>query len=156
MSKPFTTRQACEHLELLKPQLRSVLVSFDDLCFPDGYAEIENIRALSQKTQQEINCSDEPYLNDMFALTKYLDLFLEYGKLWENIFGQHFSDSWSSLQNTLDLLRLIKKFSAINIQFFENQLIELEQTYPYNVFFSIGASVEFFRVQHLRCKHRLC
>lgn len=144
MIKPFTTKQACELLELLKPQLKSALVSFDNLCFSDGYAEIENIRALSKKIHEDINCSEEQYLNDMFALTRYLDLFSEYGKLWEEIFCQHFSNSWSSLQSALDLLRLIKKFSAVNIQFFENQLIELEQTYPYNVFFSIGASVEFF------------
>lgn len=160
MNKPFTTRQACEHIELLKPRLRTVLVAFDDLCFSDGYVELEDLRSFSNKTREETNCSEEKYLNDMFVFARYLDFFLEYGRLWEKIACQNFSDSWNSLQNALDFLRIIKKFSKINIQFFERQLTELEKTYPYKVFASIGMSVEFFEcsicgknIDSMECVH---
>jgi hypothetical protein len=44
----------------------------------------------------------------------------------------------------LDLLRVIKRFSQIDIGFFETQLTELERAYPYAVFASVGMLVERF------------
>jgi hypothetical protein len=160
MNKPLYSIQASAHLELLKPQLRSVLIAFNDLRFSVGQEEVNTNREILEVERGANNFSEEQYLNDMFVLTRYIDLFSEYGKLWESICNQNFSDSWNALQNALDLLRLIKKFSEINIQFFENQLTELERMYPYNVFFSIGATVELFEcsicgrnIDSVECSH---
>src|SRR5207248_465217 len=83
-------------------------------------------------------------LNDLYVLDRYVDFLEAYSLLWEKILDQHFGDSWSVLQDCLSLLRVIKKFSNIDVTFFEDQLIELEQTYPYNIFFSVGAVVDRF------------
>ncbi|MEK6337657.1 MAG: SEC-C metal-binding domain-containing protein [Acidobacteriota bacterium] len=83
-------------------------------------------------------------LNDLYVLDRYVDFLKAYGLLWKSILEQQFGDSWSVLQDCLSFLRVIKKFSNIDVTFFEDQLIELEQTYPYNIFFSIGAVVDRF------------
>ena len=67
-----------------------------------------------------------------------------YGDLWDKIIKQQFSHSWSTLQDALDLLRVIKRFSTIDIGFFETQLTELERAYPYAVFASVGMTVDRF------------
>jgi len=88
--------------------------------------------------------AEEQYLNDLFVLDRYVDLLFKYGELWQRIRDGQFSDSWCSLQDCLDLLRLIKRFSQIDIAFFEAQLTELERVYPYSVFASVGMLVERF------------
>jgi hypothetical protein len=53
-------------------------------------------------------------------------------------------ESWMVLQDCLDGLRLIKKFTAFEIYYFEKQLTEIEKAYPYTVFCSPGLIVEYF------------
>lgn len=160
MSNSLATKQVSALFELLKPLLRSLLIALNDLRFAEAQDKINEIRKTLVKENAVVNYLDEQALNDMYVLNRYIDFLSEYGNLWEKIGIEHFSDSWNSLQNSLDLLRLIKKFSKINIQFFENQLTELERTYPYNVFFSIGAIVDFFEcsicghnIDSVECPH---
>ncbi|MFH2135378.1 MAG: SEC-C metal-binding domain-containing protein [Pseudomonadota bacterium] len=100
-------------------------------------------------------------LNDLYVLDRYLDFFTRYGLVWKLIARQQFADSWDALQDALDCLRLIRRFSAIDISEFEDQLIELEKSFPYHVFFSIGAAVESFEcsicgqdMDSFDCPHR--
>lgn len=103
----------------------------------------------------------EEVLNDFFVIRCYVDFFSYYGQLWRLIAEEKFSASWDKLQDAMDALRLIRRFSHIDISALEEQLIELEKTYPYNVFFSIGAIVEKFEcsicgqdIDSFRCPHR--
>ena len=100
-------------------------------------------------------------LNDLYVLDRYMDFFERYGLLWKHLASQQFSKSWDTLQGALDALRIIRRFSEIDISEFENQLLELEKSYPYNVFFSIGAAVESFEcsicgqdMDSFDCPHR--
>ncbi|WP_166671039.1 SEC-C metal-binding domain-containing protein [Modicisalibacter xianhensis] len=104
--------------------------------------------------------ANELYLNDLYVINALVDFLKSYVRLWQNILGGHFSESWSDLQDCLDLLRVIKKFSDVSVEHFEIQLLALERLYPYGVFFSIGATVEYFEcsiceedIDSLSCPH---
>ncbi|MBP9598462.1 MAG: SEC-C domain-containing protein, partial [Desulfobacter sp.] len=107
---------------------------------------LEKARQLELKIIDKHNNiqQNEDVINDFFVLSRFIDFLSAYMNLWKKLLNHEFSSSWNSLQDSLDLLRLIKKFSSINIGFFEDQLLELEKTYPYNIFLSIGATVEKF------------
>jgi hypothetical protein len=105
--------------------------------------------------------SADDVLNDIFILEKYVQLFGEYGHLWRQIAAAQFSESWNSLQNAFDLIRLIRRFSGLNVSAIEDQLYALETAYPYNIFFSMGAIVERFDcsicgkdIDSFDCMHR--
>lgn len=161
MSKYLHTDQASNVLDLLKPHVKRLLVDFNEHRFIHGQEAVSEVRKVLATAKAAANIVDEDYLNDMYVLDRYVDFLSTYGVLWEKVIDRHFSASWSSLQDALDLLRLIKRFSQIDVDFFENQLIELERTYPYNVFFSIGATVERFEcslcgldIDAHECPHR--
>ena len=80
----------------------------------------------------------------LFVLDAYADFLSAYADLWEELAKETFGESWNSLQEALGLLRVIKRFSDIDVSFFERQLLELEQAYPYGVFASVGMLVERF------------
>lgn len=114
-------------------------------------------------TKQKTSAADgvEEYLNDLFVILRYVDFLMDYCTVWEQMVAQRFSDSWSSLQDALSLLRMVKRFTSLDVAFFEDQLTELEKTYPYNVFFSIGIAVDRFEcsichrdIDSLECPHR--
>lgn len=144
----------------LKPIARNVLVSFNNKYFHEGQENIKQLREILLEAIQYDGSKNEEFLNDIFVINRYIDLLFNYGLLWEKITTDQFSSSWDSLQNCLDLLRIIKKFSRINVEFFENQLLELQRLYPYNIFCSIGATVEHFEcsicgldIDSKECKH---
>ncbi|MHC2115032.1 YecA family protein [Stenotrophomonas geniculata] len=103
----------------------------------------------------------DAFLDDLYVLDRCLDLIQAYARTWNLISRGKCSESWAPLQDCLDLLRLIKRFSLVDVSFFERQLIELEKAYPYDVFFSMGAVVEYFRcsicdqdIDSPTCQHR--
>lgn len=103
----------------------------------------------------------DEWFNDMYALRRYIEFFEHYGEVWRLVADERFSASWSKLQDALDALRLVRRFSQIDTSVLEDQLVELEKTYPYNVFFSMGAIVERFEcslcgedIDSFRCIHR--
>ena len=128
----------------MKPLARASLVALNDYRISDSQCALRDIRALVDSAKSNAVADGEEYLNDLWVIERYIDFLAKYGNLWESILDQRFSESWCLLQDSLDLLRLIKRLSHIDIHFFEDQLIELERTYPYKLFFSIGATVEFF------------
>jgi len=119
----------------------------------DGYTNetisiIENIKnEIIDKNNALINKS-EHILNEYYVFRSYIDFLIEYCKIWKLLKIYKFSESWDILQNTMDILRILKKFTnhkkEKQICFFENQLINLEKLYPYDVFVSIGAMVDYF------------
>lgn len=101
------------------------------------------------------------YLDDLFVLECAIDFLEAYGRIWQCIVDGKFGTSWLRLQDALDLLRIIRKFSRVDTDHFEAQLTELERAYPYNVFFSVGMTVGFFEcsicgidIDSLSCPHR--
>lgn len=86
--------------------------------------------------------------NELYLFNSFIDLLTFYSETWQLIVKNKFSDSWKRLQDSIDTLRTIKKLGSNPdskiVAFFENQLLELEKLYPYNVFFSIGIIVNWF------------
>lgn len=129
-----------------------------------GLAQAPTIESIREHLEfVELQHADGPdeLFNDFYVLQRYADFFSYYGQVWRLIAEQKFSASWNKLQDALDTLRLVRRFSRIDISDLEDQLIELEKTYPYNVFFSIGALVEKFEcsicgqdIDSFQCSHR--
>lgn len=160
MNDVLRTAEARELFENMKPLMRAALVAINELHFSDGQGALPNLKARLGAAKNNLVVSGDDYFNDLWVLERYIDFLSKYGHTWESILDHRFSESWNLLQDSLDLLRLIKKFSNIDIHFFEDQLIELERTYPYNVFFSIGATVELFEcsicgedIDSQKCEH---
>ncbi len=118
--------------------------------------------------EDEVNrltSQDELILNDIFLLKQVLSLHGSLITMWEEIYNMKYSSSWNYLQNCLDRLRNINKFSLNNqkseaLDFFEKQLLILEKLYPYNIFFSIGMVVALYEcsicgknIDSLECEH---
>ncbi len=105
----------------------------------------------------------DDYLNDLYVLDRFADFFRAYIVFWENICQQEFhTAAWHALQDALDCLRLIKRFSTINVARFENQLTAVEQLFPYRYFLSCGFLVKGFRccicgedIDSDNCAHRV-
>ena len=147
-------------IEFIGP-LRLYLIAVDTNI---GLMQAPEIALLNEKLNnaREIYCAaSDAILDDIFVLDRYLYLFSEYGLLWKQIASSHFSESWNTLQNAFDAIRLIKRFSNIDVSAIENQLCDLEILYPYKIFASIAMVVECFEcsicgedIDSLVCIHR--
>lgn len=144
MNKTLQTAPANNLFEHLKPVARDALVALNELRFLDSKQAIAELHTRLAAARAAEECPEDYLLNDFYILNKYVGFLSFYVETWHRIIKHEFSTSWNSLQDSLDLLRLIKRFSGIDISFFETQLVELERTYPYNVFFSIAATVDHF------------
>lgn len=144
MIKVLRTIKAEIVFESIKPFARKVLFALNEQRLSDCYKAVDELRGVLITAKQTERSPAEDLLNDFYVLDRYTEFLSSYVGLWGNIFNHKFTTSWISLQDTLDLLRLVKRFSQIDVEFFETQLVELEKTYPYNVFFSIGVTVERF------------
>ena len=121
---------------------------------------LEQVRTLIDKARKSTKSESESYLADLFVLDRYADFLGEFCATWRQVYEKQFSSSWRSLQDALTLLRLIKRFSGLDIDTFEDQLIHLEKAYPYNVFLSIGATANYCEcsicgedIDSLKCAH---
>src|SRR5258707_473552 len=142
MQTNLQTNFACAAFQDLRPHAKQALVALDDRSYTKAKKEASVMHEIIASAR--VTTSDGRCLNDLYVLDRYVDFLEAYSLLWEKILEETFGDSWSVLQDCLSLLRVIKKFSNIDVTFFEDQLIELEQTYPYNIFLSIGAVVASF------------
>ena len=137
------------------------LYCLNDLDFKSAKKKLKACRNSFDKCKKPIDCKEERYLNDLYVLNSYLSFFESYCETWRLILNQEFTESWKKLQDSIDLIRVLKKFSSIHLDFFEHQLPELEKAYPYNTFFSIGAVVKKSEcsicgkdINSLECTHR--
>lgn len=140
------------------PELAQALRAFNELRFDQGKRSIADVDEVLNFARRDTD--EEHFLNDLFILDKYVRLMERYGLLWDAIVAQRFSASWVYLQDGLDLLRLIKRLSSLDVSFFENQLLELEAAYPYKIFASIGATIRYFEcsicgqdIDSMQCPH---
>ncbi|MBT3068394.1 YecA family protein [Rhodoferax sp. U11-2br] len=148
-------------LSEIRDGVRSHLLSIDAEA---GVEESNRIKLLLSKLADARiahESSPDEVHDDIFVLETYVKLVGEYGLLWRQLATSQFSESWSTLQNAFGLIRLIKRFSGINVSAIEDQLCALETAYPYNIFFSMGAVVERFEcsicgkdIDSFDCSHR--
>ena len=132
-------------LSEMREPLRAHLRQVDIHVGINNSPEIEYLKTKLRAARNEhINSADE-VLNDIFVLEKYALLFEGYGRIWQQISSSQYSESWDSLQSVFDMVRIIRRFSNIDISAVEDQLYALETAYPYNMFFSMGAVVEWFK-----------
>ena len=123
--------------------------------------ELDRLIVQLAGARESFYATSDEVLDDIFVLERYVHLFAEYGLLWKQISSSQFSESWSTLQNVFDAIRLIKRLSSIDIGAVEDQLYALETLYPYNIFVSMGAVVERFDcsicgedIDSFNCIHR--
>jgi len=112
--------------------------------FNNTIPELEKIKTIIN----DYKTKDETILNDLYVLKRVVDFYTSLSKYWNHIFHAKYSSSWSSLQDCLDLLRTIKRFSLDNrlykLEQYENLLLDIEKMYPYRIFFSMGIEVGIY------------
>ena len=112
--------------------------------FKNTKYELEKIETIINS----YNTKNEIILNDLYVLKRVINFYNSLSIYWENIYNALYSNSWSNLQDCLDLLRIIKKFSVNNklwkLEFYESQLLGIEKMYPYKIFFSTGIEIGFY------------
>lgn len=141
--------------------LRCNLVAIDTGIGLEQATELNQLTSRLTEARELYREAPDIVLDDIFVLECYVRIFGEYGFLWYQIANSKFTESWNTLQNTFDLIRLVKKLSKIDVSALEDQLCALETLYPYTVFFSMGAVVERFDcsicgkdIDSFNCTHR--
>ncbi len=88
------------------------------------------------------NCNNYPdeFYNDCFIFKELANLLSSYSEYWSQVCTGAYDQSWDALQDVLDLLRTIKKFTIFDktflFKFLEKQALGLERLYPYKLFAS--------------------
>jgi hypothetical protein len=141
--------------------LKPIYKNLHELQFRDA----KDVLAPIEDKANQLTSQDELVLNDIFLLKQILSLHSSLITMWEKIYKREYSSSWNDLQNCLDRLRSINKFSLNNqksevLDFFEKQLLILEKLYPYNIFFSMGMEVALYEcsicgknIDSFECEH---
>ena len=141
MIQPLKTARAVELWQVVWSNLCGALAAVNDGRGQDSRDSIEMARTHVAGSRQNSGDSSDDFLNDLYVVDRCIDFVGSYRTLWEQIENQQFAASWRTLQDCLDDLRLIKRFSGIDLSRFEHQLAQLEQLYPYKIFASIDATV---------------
>jgi SEC-C motif len=146
-------------LRQLAPLGESVRSLVDGGRYSDAKELITERKQLLTTVRDET--ADDAALNDLYITGLLLNLLTSYCAVWEQIAQQQFAASWVSLQNALETMRAIKRLSAMDLRFLEEQLINLERAYPYSLFFSIGVIASRIEcslcgkdIDSLECSHR--
>jgi len=144
----------------LLPDIRDALLAVDDQDFAMGDAKVCALRAVVDVSRVGV-LDDDDYLQDLFVMDCLVDLVERYCHVWSPVISGDFTGSWNLLQDALDAIRCVKRFSGLDVSYFERELHELEDAYPYKVFFSIGAQVGHFEcsicgqdIDSTECAHR--
>jgi hypothetical protein len=147
--------------ELLRGSLRQFLREVDQMVGLRESSLLDSCRARLVGEEAKHIEGPDALFDDLFVLRCFVDLFAHYGKLWRLIRRNKICASWNELQNAFDVLRLVRKFSHIDTSCIEDQLVELQKAYPYNVFFSMGITVGWFEcsicgqdIDSFLCLHR--
>ncbi|MCX7070527.1 MAG: SEC-C domain-containing protein [Gammaproteobacteria bacterium] len=123
--------------------------------------ELDQLTSLLTQARELYRGAPDEVLDDIYVLECYVRMFGEYGYLWHQIANSNFSESWRTVQNVFNIIRQIKRFSTIDVSAIEDQLYALETLYPYKIFFSMGAVVDYFEcsicghdIDSFECAHR--
>ena len=162
MTKHPKSESIRQVFEVLKPFCLRVLQASIRLDFEETRVAISVLDDKLSSCIGDASTQNEDELNDSFVLRTFCSFISSYSLTWERIVATRFSDSWMSLQDALDQLRILKKFSSIDLVFFENQLLQLEEAYPYRLFSSMGVIVDSFAcsicgkdIDSNLCPHRI-
>lgn len=160
MNRYFNSEEACAIYDELKPSVLKIMSCVNDHDFSGSSKAQDELTKIFCQLKGDKNSTEE-YLNDVYVLNQFVNFISLYSDLWEAVIKGRFSESWDVLQNALDSMRCMKKFSKLDLSYFEDQLTEIEKTYPYKIFFSIGATVEMFEcsicaldIDSSNCCHR--
>lgn len=121
----------------LKEQTRACLRAIDALDFESAEAAIGMAQGIVG-SRQSLTLSDEDSLNDLAILGYFLGFLSDYVAFWRKVVTLQYDASWTALQDVLDSIRLLKRLGSFDLARFETQLVDLEATYPYTMFASIG------------------
>src|SRR5437764_290510 len=113
MAEPFATSAADRLYASVKADLRSFLQYVNDADFAAADTVMEAPRAAIALARAA--SAEDALLSDLYVLNKYLALLSSYGRTWRLILEGEFAPSWGALQDTLDSLRLVKRFSAVDV-----------------------------------------
>ncbi|WP_160014961.1 SEC-C domain-containing protein [Pseudomonas sp. 8BK] len=144
MSKLFTHPHINEIFLHIKNITTQAVVDINALEFESAITSLLSAKNHISEARYKHEDKEEDYLNALWVLDRFIELFEDYCQLWLAITSGRFSQSWVNLQDCLSNLRNIKRFSKITIEQLEEQLLQLEQAYPYKIFASIGAIVDHF------------
>ncbi len=135
----------------LQQHVGNCLRAIDRLEFDRARAVAEEAQAIVRQRQDDPSIEDEHILNDFAVLIYLIQLLSEYTTFWERVTKREYEPSWMTLQDLLDLIRVLKRISLIDVCQFERQLGQLENAYPYTLFASVGCIAE--RVECSICGH---
>jgi len=145
----FFSNEILNKYRSYKPEIINSVKKINIGNFDEGKQDLERLKDGIKAFKETRKNPSELILNELFVLSSYIQFLIFYSIFWKKLVEQEFGSSWSSLQDAISNYRTVKKFSYENdesefLLFFENQLLNLEKLYPYNVFFSIGAIVEYY------------
>jgi hypothetical protein len=159
--KPLNSDEGFQLLISIQEVIKSHL---DRIDFNAGVEESQELHSLSEQlalTQQENSNGSDEFLNDIAIVRTYVEFFRSYGRLWDQISNGHYSESWRTLQDANDSLRLIRRWSGLKLDPLVEQLFALESLYPYKIFASAGWIVEWYEcsicgndIDSFECVHR--
>jgi len=144
----------------LESMTERLLDAIDKIEFQVAKELVEKIREFIYQNKNLIPEREKGFLDDLFVLRRYADLAEAHFKTWKSIINGEFTLSWISLQDGLDAIRHIKKFSHLQPPLYEQQLLGLEKIYPYTFFASVGLMVDCyicnicgFDIDSFECPH---
>lgn len=97
------------------------------------------IKKVDREKQAKRN-SNEFILNQLYVIGRYLNMLVDYSSFLGLVKDHNFVESWNSLQDVQDHLRLIKNYCAdyerLGLSLLERQVTTIEELYPYKIFSS--------------------
>lgn len=155
---------SCEGLQLLTDMqevIRRYLDRIDDNVRVEAPFEFDGLSEQLALAQEKNADGPDEVLNDITILKTYVEFFRSYGSLWNQMSKGRYSDSWRTLQDANDSLRLIRRWSGLRLDPFAEQLSALESLYPYKIFASVGWVVGWYEcsicgndIDSFECTHR--
>lgn len=104
------------------------------------------IELCNKNKSQALITKNEEIANSMFVVKAYCRMFKYYSMYWKLLLQERYKDSWTLLQDTIDMLIIVTRFTKDHNKFdidnFNNHLHQLEKLYPYKIFSSIEAVVK--------------
>src|ERR1700677_3934745 len=117
MTEVLESDRARSVFDKLKVTVMQILNLLNELNFSGAFFETQSARKILEDEKNDFKIMSEEDMNCFFVLEQFINFFNGYIKIWDDIFKQNFSSSWNRLQDTLGTLRLIKKFSKINMEY---------------------------------------
>lgn len=152
-------RQICENINNLKCRI----INKD---YNDSYELFNSSMELFDKVKEiALDKCNEKLANAQFVFKAYFKLFCDLSSYFEMLIKKEYKKSWDKLQDCLDDIRLIGRFTEIENRFEVDELHTLfeqyETLYPYSVFISSEyiiskshCSICGKSMQSLDCHHR--